>query len=277
VLMQSPRLSNANLIEIASTKSQTHLLAIAGRERLEISVTDALVECGGREVLNRLVENSGALFSEMSFTAMVERAERDENFALRLGRRLDIPLRLFRELLLRATEAVRAKLLAMAGEDQFEIQSVLAQVSNQISAETAAPRDYMAASRLVQMLQEKGELNEDAIHTFLQANKYEELVAALSMLCGLPLDLINRLMHAPRSDAIMIPCKAAGFKWATTRRVLKNRPSMKPVSAGELDVAWGEYIKLSKTTAQRVVRFWQVRESVKATEPAQMVSALPTS
>src|SRR5882672_10591298 len=40
VLMQSLRLSNANLIEIASTKSQAHLLAIAGRERLEITVTD---------------------------------------------------------------------------------------------------------------------------------------------------------------------------------------------------------------------------------------------
>jgi hypothetical protein len=84
-------------------------------------------------------------------------------------------------------------------------------------------------------------------------------------------------MHASRSDAIVIPCKAAGFKWATTRRILKSRPSIKPISAGELDVAWGEYIKLSKTTAQRVVRFWQVRESVKASEPAQMVSALPAA
>jgi len=164
-------------------------------------------------------------------------------------------------------------LLAMMGEDQAEIQSVLAQVSDQLADAQAAPRDYTAANRLVQMLQEKGELNQDAILTFLRANKYEELVAALSVLCGLPLDLIDRLMHAPRSDAIVIPCKAAGFEWVTTRAILKNRPLMKQVSASDLDVAWGEYIKLSRATAQRVVRFWQVRDSVMAAAPAQTVSA----
>jgi uncharacterized protein (DUF2336 family) len=58
VLMQSARLSNASLIEIASTKSQAHLLAIAGRDRLEIPVTDVLIERGDNEVLNRLVKRT---------------------------------------------------------------------------------------------------------------------------------------------------------------------------------------------------------------------------
>jgi uncharacterized protein (DUF2336 family) len=58
VLMQSARLSNASLIEIASTKSHAHLLAIAGRDRLEIPVTDVLVEHGDNEVLNRLVKRT---------------------------------------------------------------------------------------------------------------------------------------------------------------------------------------------------------------------------
>lgn len=273
VLMQSARLSNANLIEIANTKSQGHLLAIAGRNQLEIPVTDALVQHGDRQVLNRLVKNSGAAFSETSFATLVERADKNDSLALQLGRRLDIPLRLFRELLLRATEAVRAKLLAMTSEDQSEVQRALAEAFEQVGAGTTAPRDYTAANRLVQMLQEKGELNQDAILTFLRANKYEELVAALSVLCGLPFDLIDRLMYGPRSDAILIPCKAAGFEWVTTRAILKNRPLMKQISASDLDVAWSEYVKLSKATAQRVVRFWQVRDSVKAIAPAQTVSA----
>ena len=267
VLMQSKRLGNADLIEIASTKGQAHLLAIAGRDQLEIPVTDALVSHGGGEVLNRLAKNSGAVFSETSFATLVERAEKDESLALQLGRRLDIPLRIFRELLLRATEAVRKKLLAMAGGNQAEIQNLLADVSEKVATETAAPRDYAAAKRLVQALRERGELNQEAILNFLRANRYEELVAALSAICGLPLEMIDRLMHTPRSDAILVPCKAAGLDWGTTRAILMNRPLTKQVSNDDLDIAWGEYIKLSRATAQRVVRFWQVRETLKA-EPA---------
>jgi uncharacterized protein (DUF2336 family) len=260
VLMQSRRLSNADLVEIARTKGQTHLSAIAARDQLDVPVTDVLVEYGERDVLHRLVKNPGAVLSEQSFTTLVERAEKNESLAVQLGRRLDIPLRLFRDLLQRATETVRNKLLALTSGNQDDVQRVLANVSAQVAAETA-PRDYAAATRLAQMLQERGELNQDAILTFVRANKYEELVAALSLLCGLSLDWVDRLLHAARGDALLIPCKAAGFEWATTRAILKNRPSWKAVSADELDSAWGEYVKLSRATAQRVVRFWQVREA----------------
>jgi uncharacterized protein (DUF2336 family) len=277
VLAHSPRLSNSSLVEIAITKSQAHLLAIAGRDQLEIPVTDALVRHGDRDVLNRLVKNSGAEFSETSFTTLVARAEKNDSLALQLGRRMDIPIRLFRELLLRATEAVRAKLLALAGENQSEIQSVLAQVSDQLTTETAAPRDYTAANRLARMLQEKGALNQDAILSFLRENKYEEVVAALSLMCGLPIELIDRLLHAPRSDAILIPCKAADFEWATTHALLKNRPTLKQISPDDISIAWGEYLRLSKATAQRVVRFWQVRDSVKIAAPSQTISASPAA
>jgi uncharacterized protein (DUF2336 family) len=273
VLMHSPRLRNGDLVEIASTKSQAHLLAIAGRDQLEIPVTDALVHLGDRKVLTRLAKNFGAAFSEMSFTTLVERAENDDDLALQLGRRLDIPLRLFQELLLRATEIVRVKLLSMAKKTQTEVQSVLGQVSNQVATETATPRDFTAASRIVWMLQEKGELDQDAVIVFLRADKYAEVVASISVLCGLPLGLIDRLMHAPHSDAILVPCKAVGFEWATTRAILRIRPAMKQSSDADLNLAWREYLKLSRTTAQRVVRFWQMRESVKNTAPVETAAA----
>jgi len=273
VLMQSRRLNNADLIEIACTRGQAHLLAIAGRDQLEVPVTDTLVARGNNEVLGRLVKNSGALFSEQSFATLVDHSAKNESLALQLGRRLDIPLRLFRELLERATEAVRKKLLAMTDGNREDVQRVLAEVSGQVGAETAVTRDYTAANQLVRMLQEKGELNQDTILVFLRTDKYEELVAGLSALCGLSLEWIDRLLHAERADALLIPCKAAAFDWATTRMILKNRPSLRTVTPGDLDAAWAEYLKLSRATAQRVVRFWQVREALKNRSPESDASA----
>ncbi len=54
VLRQSSRLNDADLIGIARTKSQAHLLAIAGRTGIAEPVTDVLVKRGDREVARNL-------------------------------------------------------------------------------------------------------------------------------------------------------------------------------------------------------------------------------
>jgi hypothetical protein len=67
-------------------------------------------------------------------------------------------------------------------------------------------------------------------------------------------------MNGDRPDPILILCKAAGFGWATARAIIMSRPSAKGTSSQSLDAAFGNFEKLSPATAQRVVRFWQVRD-----------------
>jgi uncharacterized protein (DUF2336 family) len=265
VLTQSPRLSTSELVEIANVKGQAHLLAIAGRAHIDVPLSDVLVRRGGNDVLTRLVKNAGAHFSEGGFATLIDRADGNESLAIQIGRRLDIPWKMFRELLQRATEAVRAKLIAMARpEAQGVIQKVLEQIANDVGTEVSTPRNFSHAHKLILLMKEKNELNEETVRSFVRGNKYEELVAALSVMCGLPFDIIDRLMHSERGDSLLIPCKAAGFEWATVRNILKNRPAWKVISEIDLEKAWADYINLSKTTAERVNRFWQVKEKVKA-------------
>lgn len=265
VLTQSKRLSTSELVDIANVKGQAHLLAISARNHLESPLTDILVQRGDNNVLTRLVRNPGAHFSESGFAALVGRADGNESLAIQIGRRLDIPWQVFRELLRRATEAVRAKLLAVARpEASGEIHDVLEQIANEVGAQTAAPRDFSHAHKLVLLMKEKNELNEEAVRGFVRGNKYDELVAALSVMSGLPFDIIDRLMHSERGDALLIPCKSAGFEWSTVRNILKNRPSWKMISEHDLEKAWADYINLSKSTAERVNRFWQVKDKVKS-------------
>jgi uncharacterized protein (DUF2336 family) len=53
VLKESKRLSTTDLIDIAQEKGQAHLVAIAGRDRLEEGVTDVLVNRGTRDQFAR--------------------------------------------------------------------------------------------------------------------------------------------------------------------------------------------------------------------------------
>jgi uncharacterized protein (DUF2336 family) len=260
VLVQSPRLTTDDLVEIAGSKSQKHLLAISGRNELVEAVTDALLGRGDREVTHRLVRNAGARFSENGFTTMVSRAEADETLAEELGLRLDIPLRFLRELLLKATEVVRTKLLAQAPADtRCEIERVLGKVSDEVTRKATTARDFTRAQQNILLMKKEGRLNEAALLEFANRRLYEQMVAALSMLSAASIDLIASLMQSGRSGGLLVPCKAADLSWPTVAAVLSNRFAQQTLSEADLAQAKEDYFKLSQASAQRTLRFWEVR------------------
>jgi uncharacterized protein (DUF2336 family) len=258
VLRQSSRLNDADLIGIARTKSQAHLLAIASRTGIAEPVTDVLVKRGDREVARNLARNRTAQLSDVSFAALVGQAHADIVLAEGVGLRPDIPARLFRELLLKATDVVRQRLLTSADvATQAEIRCVLAKVSSEVGGKSR-PRDYTAAQHVVVDLRQQGRLNEQQVVGFAKNGRYEEVVASLELLCKVPIDVVDRLMGGDRPDPILILCKAAGWGWPTARAVILSRSHIKSSSTG-LDNAFSNFERLSPTTAQRVMRFWQAR------------------
>ena len=259
VLKQSRRIAETDLVDIAQTKSQAHLLAISSRPGIAEPVTEVLVRRGDHEVARRVAENRGARFSDDSFSKLVGRAEKDGVLAEKVGLRPDIPPRLFRDLLLKATEVVQQRLFASAKpETQAEIRRVLAKVSNEVGAR-AAPRDYSAAQRAVEALRREGKLDEAALVDFAKKAQYEETIAALASLCSVPVEVVDRLMGGDRPDPVLILCKSAGWGWPTVKAIIMARPGGQGTSSQGLDAAYANFDRLSPTTAQRVMRFWQVR------------------
>jgi uncharacterized protein (DUF2336 family) len=258
LLRGSSRLDDADLIGIAQTKSQAHLLAISGRAGIAEPVTDVLVKRGDREVARNLARNRTAQLSDVSFAALVGQARADIVLAEGVGLRPDIPPQLFRELLLKATDVVQQRLLTSAdAATQAEIRRVLAKVSDEVGSKSR-PRDYTAARRVVAELRRQGRLNEPQVVEFAKNGRYEEAVAALELLCRVPIDVVDRLMSGDRPDPILILCKAAGWGWPTARAVILSRRHVKSSSTG-LDNAFSNFERLSPSTAQRVMRFWQAR------------------
>jgi uncharacterized protein (DUF2336 family) len=283
ILEQSRRLSEDDLIEIANTKSQGHLEAIATRSQIGCNVTDALLKHGNQHVFHKLASNSGASFSEGGLETLMKGSEFDEQLTEKLGLRLDIPLKLFRELLLRATEAVRARLLKAAGpESREKIRRVLAEISDdaqkavglQHEGEIAAARERMLAMKA------KGELSEALLSQQAKANQYADMIAALSLLCGASTELVESLLQSAHREAWLIPCKVAALQWSTVRLVISRSPVVRTMSEEAFDAAQADYLKLSQASAARVLRFWQVRQTAsknaakqKATEPSIGYSA----
>jgi uncharacterized protein (DUF2336 family) len=263
VLANSARLETSTLVEIASTKGQDHLLAISGRKDLPPAVTDVIVGRGEGKVIRKLAGNAGARFSDVGYSGIVARADADDELVEILGLRIDLPVEHLRDLLRRATDAVRARLVAIVPPElQQEIKRVLKTIAVTAAGVTSSARDFSRAEALVKLLNDLNELDDAAVIKFAGANKFEEVAASLAILNKVPTDLMARLLEGPRSDLILIPCKSAGLDWLAVETILSNRPLKRPISEQTLKLAWKDYGKLSPETAQRTVRFWQVHNKI---------------
>ena len=140
MLEQSAVLSDSFLVEIAKTKSQAHLAAIAGRASIHETITDVLVDRGDLTVARKVTANEGARFSRFGHTRVATRAEQDEMLAEAFIRRADVPPELFEQLVRQATETVRHKLLANASPEMRDrISRTVTAVAKQV-ARTEDPR-----------------------------------------------------------------------------------------------------------------------------------------
>jgi uncharacterized protein (DUF2336 family) len=259
VLALAPRLPDADLVDVAKTKSQAHLQAISARRVLGEAVTDVLVGRGDREVARTVAGNRGARISATGFSRLVERAADDGVLAEKVGLRPDIPPSMFRELLMRATAVVLKRLLAAAAPAaKAEVRNVLAKVSEEVGARVG-PRDYSAAQRVVLNLNRAGQMNEAALAAFCGEGKYDESVVGLAALAKVPINVVDRLMSGDRPDPVLILCKAAGLGWSTVKGIFQVHPNGKNIAQYGFDEAFANYNRLSTSTARRVVRFWQIR------------------
>jgi uncharacterized protein (DUF2336 family) len=260
ILQHSQRLPDSDLVHIAKTKSQAHLLAISGRSLIAEPVTDVLVRRGDQNVVRNVVDNRGARLSEDAFSTLLKRAEQDAALAEKVGKRPDIPPQKFRELVLRASAVVQQRLLASApSQTQAEIQQVIAKVSSEVTTAPPARREYSVAQHRIAVLRREGRLNETQIVEFAKSGRFEELVAALANLCAVPVEVVDRLMHGDRTDPILILGKSAGWKWPTVKSVIMARSDGEEASSQGLDEAFANFERLSAATATRVMRFWQTR------------------
>jgi uncharacterized protein (DUF2336 family) len=261
ILIRSERLDDEILIGCAKTKSQEHLLAISRRKTLAEAVTDILVERGDQQVVLSTVKNSGARFSNNGFEILVRRSDGDDLLAKCVGTRPDIPPHLFQQLLEIASETVRAKLEAENPSARHDIQSVIVDVTSRIRTQAIVqPSKYATAQVLVETLNLSGKLNPARLDIFAKAGQFEETVAALALMAGMPTDVVERKMNDEHAEFLLVLTKAIGLSWATTKIILELRAEKMLRSPYEIEQCFKSFHRLSQPTAQKILGFHRARE-----------------
>src|SRR5499426_2555466 len=271
VLTQSPRVDDATLVEVATTKGPQHLMAISQRPTLSAAVTDVLVVRGNEIVVLNTAKNRGAKFSEAGYTTLVRRAEGDERLTLCIGSRPEIPLHHFLQLLEKASETVRAKLEAVYPHAKREVRQAVSEAAGRIEADVLDKiRDHAAAMAFTEALHRVGQLDDERLRSFAQSGRYAETVAALAVMSELSLSFVEQAMRQERAEMIVVITKALALSWQTAKAVLGLR--VRNGSGGSnqsIDELMASFERLKTATARELVRFYRQREQHKPPRRSQ--------
>jgi uncharacterized protein (DUF2336 family) len=233
---------------MTSSKSRSRRV----RAHLSEAITDVLIERGDRRVVGKLARNAGARFSQDGYKSIVNRAEGDDELTENLGLRIDIPLALLKQLLMRATNLVRSRLLAAAdSEKQKEIQEAMMSVAEELGLGAFGYRDLAAAEGIVKRLNREGKLNERVLLGFAQQRKFDEVSATLALFSGAPVDFIATLLQDDHHVGLLVACKAAKVSWPTAAAILAAGFSNHGLSGAALEEAEKSYLLFSELSAQR--------------------------
>lgn len=256
MLEQSEQVDNETLVAAARTQSQQHLLAISRRTSLDESVTDVLVERGDRPVVLSTASNPGARISNSGYMTLIRRSADDDELATCVGSRSDIPRQHLFRLIARASRDVQIKLEAAHPSMANTVQDAVAEAATMILDEAgAASRDYAVARAHVTSLHSAGTLGESEVAAFATANQFEETAAALAILCGLPIEAVDRAMAEGQHETMLVIAKAIGFSWPTLKTILRMCAGARGISPGELEQCLGTFSRLKLATARQVIQF----------------------
>ncbi|WP_372422010.1 DUF2336 domain-containing protein [Salinarimonas chemoclinalis] len=263
VLARSRRLSEDDLVAVANSKGQEHLLALSRRVSLSARVTDVLIDRGDTVVVRSVADNDGARFSDRGFSTLLERARADSALQEVLEARSHLSPEQVGKLVEIARERVRETLQDELGQRmQRAIDSVVEDLARRM-ADTDAPEvakaDLAGSVDFVRARARTRKLEERDVVEWLNRNRIEDALAAIAHVGSIPVEMVANAYHAPDWEALLFVVRAVDFTWATLKLLLTKKAGRTPPM--ELtQAAFESFEKLSVQSAQRVLRFAAARE-----------------
>lgn len=261
LLTHCERLDEETLIESARTKSQDHLLAISTRKVLVEAVTDVLVERGNKPVVASTARNGGARFSDFGVATLIDKACDDGDLALCVWARPDIPRQNLVRLFVDASEAVKNQLVEADPRRAELIKSMVAKATDEIQTKArAGSNDFAQALDHVSQLHAAGKLGEAQLVGFANEGNFDKVVAALALMCDLPIGVVERAFVQNQTEQIIVLARAIDISWVTTVTLLLLHAGANGSSRQQLDRCFTDFSRLQTKTAQTALRFYRMRD-----------------
>jgi len=268
ILEKSRSLTDSDLIQIARKVPKSHRRVIAQRRKISDAVVDILVEFLEEEVVEMVLQNKGANFSETALQRILRMSRNHHRYVELLINRVELRPSHGLTMFWWAKPDARRKILK-----RFAIaRTVLQDSCADLYPKAAASGWSDPAVRKALQFIERRQRNRAA----LDRSQYEGLEAALeaaeangltreitqeiSYMAGVKPATGAQILTDPSGESIAILCKAPGLKRDYVRKVWKalKRPTIDDDGKTHPDLARviAAYDEISTDKAQTVLRYW---------------------
>lgn len=255
VLLRSQSLSPADLNTIAAGSGERQQCAIARRAPVDPMVIETLIQGRTRSVWLALICNPNAQFSDAAYVALVEKCLTDDELTKALALRPDTP------------EMVMRKLLSVSPAPKSAMgPNIIVSPEAATAAPTAAKLPsaaaYASARPEIVALSRIGKLNDSTVNRFAIRGETANLVTALSVLSGAPIEIVEHVLTDEDCEGLVMACRASRLNWQTTLAILNNRCGTR-LSFAERERAQHMFEALLLSTSQWTVRWGEIAASAK--------------
>lgn len=258
VLSQSNVLDDDALSRCISLKGQEYLLAIATRDKISETISSQLIARGDRNVLGTVAANPGAVISDPSFGILVRKSVDDGWLSECIAGRKDIPQHHLRDLLLKASEIVRQRLMIAHPEIGNAIREIFPSPMSPATHRAGPSIDYRLAEQTVK----SREITEETVKEFARQNKIGEIIVAIARLSNLSVDEIERLLMNTWTSPVAVIFKAIGFHLSTLEIIYRIRLTDHEPVGNDLIQTKAEFIAIRRPTAERIVRYFYAKRAL---------------
>ncbi|MBC7769647.1 MAG: DUF2336 domain-containing protein [Phycisphaerales bacterium] len=269
VLARSKVLDEQTLMHVVNYQSQQHIKAVAQRDKVSETLSDAIVRFGDDNALDALIRNDGAKLSRTGLETAVDRARRNTLLHEGVVRRADLPLDLLNEMYFVVETRLRDQIMQRnAAVDPATLDAALAKArermrrsNDEISTEARNAMNFITSKK------NNGELSARLLVSLYRESKQTHFLYGLSELTGVDHQTVAGLLERRDIEGLAMICRAANIERPlfVTLAVL--------VGGGDEAMARAEefgkmYNAVPVEAAQRAVRFFKVRKSAEAARAA---------
>ena len=268
VLEESRSLSDSDLIQIARKVSGEHRKVIAKRRKVSDSVVDAIVEFLEEDVVETLLKNKGASFSETALQRILTVSRSHQPYVELLVKRDELRPSHGLTMFWWATPDNRKKILHRFAVTRGVLQESCHDLFPKAAAEGWSDAGVRKALQFIERRQrnraamERSEFEtlEEAIEAGVSTGLTRKLTEEISYISGIKPATGAQILTDKTGESIAILCKAPGLKREYVEKIWRalKRPvhDVNGEIHPELARVYQTYDVISTDKAQTVLRYW---------------------
>ena len=210
LIARSPLLTEADLVDLATTGERIALVAVAMRHDVTPAVAQALIRRREPDPALALVGNGSSEIAEADLLVLVEVFGHLPRFRTAMQARPDLPVTARHALMVRTSEGL-GQFVREGGFLPGARQARLLDDTLQSATVTLARRNAGQISRFVAHLRSKAQLTPALLLRSVLGGDLAFLAHALADLCGLPVTRVQALLRGRSEPSIIVVLRRAGL------------------------------------------------------------------